>query len=111
MKKIIVLPIFIAVFLSVVLAQKPQKVWIIIGVAAGGLHCDATGCTGPDGYWTGKDKLYAKGFPKGWSPRWKDAKQYIPGRADPNYDIPNGRHCCYSEVVTPIDPKNGKTLW
>lgn len=96
--------------LAVCTAQEPQpKVWVIIGDSAGGTHCDKSGCVGLDGYWTGIEKVYAKGFPSGWSPNWKDAKQYGI-KDDPNYDIPNGRHCCYSEYPTLIDPQTGKEL-
>jgi len=91
-------------------SDEPERVWVIIGSAAGGFHCDNTGCTGSDGYWTGTEKEFDRSMPAGWSPNWKDAKQYGPND-DPDHDIPNGMHCCYAEYPTPIDPKTGKLAW
>src|ERR1700675_3372405 len=97
--------------LCTVESDEPVTVVVIIGYAAGGLHCDGNGCFGPDGYWTGTEKVYARGYPPGWSPDWKDAKQYRPGDSDPNFDVPNGMHCCYAECPTPIDAETGKVSW
>lgn len=85
-------------------------VWIIIGYGWN-LHCTQTGCTSADIYWTGTEKHYSQYLPQDWSNNWKDAKQYTPSDLDPNFDIPNGRHCCYSEYPTPIDPQTGKVTW
>ena len=95
----------------VVRSQKAERVWVIIG---GGLDlkCNKTGCDSPDAYWTGKNKVFVKGWPLGWSNNWKDAKQYRDGGPDdPNYDIPNGKHCCYAEYPTPINSLTGKVSW
>ena len=81
-------------------SDEPERVWVIIGSAAGGLHCDKTGCTGTDGYWTGIKKVFTKGVRAGWSLNWRDAKQYGPND-NPDYDIPNGMHCCMPSIRRP----------
>lgn len=86
----------------------PTIVWIIVGAGGAGVTCDSSGCDRPDVYWTGTDNSYADYLPKGWSLNWKDAKQYRI-EDDPDRAVPNGRHCCYAENVTSIDPKTPQT--
>ena len=103
--------IVIAALLSLAVSNAmEEKVWIIIGSGVN-LKCSKAGCISQDAYWTGTEKVYANGFPSGWSDNWQDAKQYTAKDPDPNFDVPNGRHCCYSETPTPIDPKTGKEAW
>ena len=113
-------------------AQKPQpKATVLVIIGSGlDLKCGKHGCTGPNAYWTGTHKVYVSrpsnrraDWPAGWSPNWKDAVQYTsvagkahadrgdwmmyPGDRDPDYDIPNGAHCCYAEYPTPINSQTG----
>lgn len=97
-------------------AQPPKSipkttVFVIIGVGLD-LKCASDGCVSPNAYWTGTGKSYVSHWPKGWSPNWKNAKQYpMGGDLEPNFDVPNGAHCCQSESPTPINSKTGRVDW
>jgi len=90
--------------------QIPKTTVVVIVGQGLDLHCDKHGCTGPDAYWTGKNKSFVSGWPNGWSNKFGDAKQYGQNEPDPYFDIPNGMHCCYAEYPTLFNIKTGKAV-